>query len=291
MQICQNSTSCKYTTFNTLTKRHEGWKYEIQLWNLSRSCGVSVHFLTWLCRMQIGKKKAQTTHWLYVWGIHTYIYIYAYTHITYVHSTYTHMHAYAYMHTIIYIYIYSANQILLVCTEHMHTQANTHTCICMHTHTRSCIYIANQILFGNNRTIKFRLFWNKSSNFSQIAKIHACMITLLWDQLLYADGFKIWNKTPYRFDLWRYVCLMRSFLLFASLWICQLHTHLPVQVSCRQGLHHRCVPVSGAWPPQLYGFPPKGLYKHHRFVSVDFTWLLCLYLAVHLDITVLVDWV
>ena len=159
----------------------------------------------------------------------------------------------------------------------------------MHTHQHNHASIL-EIRFCLGTTEQSNLdCWNKSSNFSQIAKIHACVITLLWDQLPYVDVFKIWNKTPNRFDQLRYVCLMQSFLLFASLWICWLHIHLPVQVSCRQGLHHRCVPVGGAWPPQLYGFPTKGLYKHHRFVSVEY--VAALLITVCLDITVLVDWV
>ena len=232
------------------------------MWSLSSFSDMAVLHANW------GKKGSDYT--LIICLRHTYIYIYICIHSHNICALNIYTHACIRIHAHNHIYIYIVQIKFCLCALNTCTHRQTHTPAYARTHTHDHASIL-QIKFCLGTTEQSNLdFWNKSSNFSQIAKIHACMITLLWDQLLYADGFKIWNKAPYRFDLWRYVCLMRSFLLFASLWICQLHTHLPVQVSCRQGLHHRCVPVSGAWPPQLYGFPPKGLYKHHRFVSVDY---------------------
>ena len=169
---------------------------------------VESQFIFWHgCASSKLKKQAQTIHWEYIyWGIHTY----AYTHIqmihAYMHSTCAHMHAY----TCIYIYVVQIKFCLCALNTCTHRQT--------HQHNHASIL---EIRFCLGTTEQSNLdCWNKSSNFSQIAKIHACVITLLWDQLPYVDVFKIWNKTPNRFDQLRYVCLMQSFLLFASLWIC-----------------------------------------------------------------------
>ena len=116
MQICRNSTSCKYTTFNTLTKRHEGWKYEIQLWNLSWSCGVSVHFLTWLCVLQIEKSRLR----LHIVSIFIEAYIHMHT------LTCAHNHA----------YIYSAN---FACVHLIHAHTPAYECTQTHTHNHASI--------------------------------------------------------------------------------------------------------------------------------------------------------
>ena len=247
---------------------------------------VESQFIFWhgCAACKLGKKRLRL-HIDYMFEAYIHIYICIHSHNIRALNIYT--HACIRIHAHNHIYIVQIKFCLCALNTCTHRQTHTPAYARTHTHDHASIL---QIKFCLGTTEQSNLdFWNKSSNFSQIAKIHACMITLLWDQLLYADGFKIWNKTPYRFDLWRYVCLMRSCYLlhceFANctpIYLCRYHAGKAYIIDVSQSVEHD--------HPNSMAFLRKDC-TNITGLCLLITWLLCLYLAVHLDITVLVDWV
>ena len=134
-------------------KHHEWWKYEIQLWDLTWSCGASVYCLTWQCFLQIWKAGLLSQTIL----IHTFTHAYMCTSLClFLTHACTHTHTINIMHMYAHTHTYA-------CT-HAHTHTHSHSTHVHHTYSLSnCVWAQQQYMIS-------RLNCNQYSDLANNAK-------------------------------------------------------------------------------------------------------------------------